>query len=366
MEISIKKEYLENAIKQAGNFLPRKGTKANFLHLAWLTATGNEFKIQIFDGGNEFTSKIPSNILEEGEIGVSCRELQNILKTLPKGNIILSNNLETNLLELSQNQFKYTLALADTSWKQSFQDFPPETQGEIDGKRLKELLNKVKFPCDDNFNKVRIAPLEAGNFTELCGMNKHTHTRQITRSIGIKEDILINKDGVDKLTKWLNKGKAEIAQTNTDLFIKQMDQFMKLPRQRDSWIDYSEIYSNFYNEESLKVDKEKLLNSLERSKAVITETQRCCLLNLEENQISLEAGGDPNKLKENIPADCNSNIGMIKFPIPAFTLAIKQFNSDTITVYLTWENGPALFKERNYDIILMPVEMDNSEREDYY
>ena len=47
-----------------------------------------------------------------------------------------------------------------------------------------------------------------GQFTDMFNKNEHTHVRLLDRSAPFMDDIVVSKDGVTKLLKWLNPSKA--------------------------------------------------------------------------------------------------------------------------------------------------------------
>ncbi|MCF8038371.1 MAG: DNA polymerase III subunit beta [Desulfohalobiaceae bacterium] len=378
MKAKIKKENTIEGVSKATSIIPVR-TGAAFLRTLWLETKEDRLKIMSTDSKIEFSGEYKAGTLEEGLVGVQGRSFYDLYRRLPTGEITLSQDDGQNVLLLKQGRRKYKLPTHDPSWFQTFSPFPEENAIEWTASHLRELIEHISFCIADDDSDtmfyMKMVPVQEEGYIEVCGLNGHQFGMQRFIHPGLQpllgeEGVLIPKPYLMELKKWLTQEEILLNIDQKRIFVtnKQRSETLSFPISFDKFPNYNIFLSYFENPTSrLILDREELIDSLERIYLFNSETQRCCYFVFSDQELVLYSQGqDTGEGTESIEINYQGDIEQIIFPTKNLIEILTHFKSPYVQLEFTDQNGPCKItgeKDPDYLVIIMPVKV---EEETYY
>ncbi|MDZ7760560.1 MAG: DNA polymerase III subunit beta [Desulfovermiculus sp.] len=376
MHVTVTKEEILEGVQKAASIIPAK-TGAAFLRTIWMENTDSSLNIMSTDSKLEFSGSYSVQSHEPGLVGVQGRSFYDLLRKLPPGEITFRTDEETLLLE--QGRRKYKLPLFDVTWFQPFSPFPAESAASWSGSELRHLIDHILFciadESTDNMHFMKMTPLPDSEKIEVCGLNGHQFAMvslahsEIHPLLG-EGGILIAKRYLVELKKWLTDKNIRFTVNQKRLFFTNQSttEIFSLPLNYDHYPDYNAFFTYFEGETShMRVDKEELMDSLDRLFIFNTETQRCSYFVFDDQELIIYSQGqDTGEATELLPIEFTGQLDKIIFPTKNVIDVLNHFQSPIVEFQFTSSNGPCKITgedDPDYLVIIMPVQIDE---ETYY
>lgn len=372
MFLRVEKENIIEGLQKAANIIPSKSGAA-YLRSIWLKAENGSLAIMSTDSNIEFCGSYPSEIEEDGLVGVNGRYFTDLLRKLPQGTITLKLDKESGNLLIEQGRRKYKLPVNDTSWFQNFSPFPEEGAVFWSGDFLQDVIDRISYCIGDEDTLEAIAclymkPVDDYNI-DTCGLNGHQFSlirfiNEDIHSLLPEEGILIQKKYLVELKKWLGEDEIELNQSEKRLYLRTADrrETFSLPLSAYQYPDYNAFMSRLSDPDTsrLEVDRKELLEAMDRLSIFNNETNRCTYFEL-GNELKLSAlGQDIGQADEVLEVKYSGSISKIAFPTRNLMEIINHFQSEKIALTLTGTEGPCGISGENdpmYNVIIMPMKM---------
>jgi len=376
MHVTVTKEEILEGVQKAASIIPAK-TGAAFLRTIWMQNSDSTLNIMSTDSKLEFSGSYSVQSRESGLVGVQGRSFYDLLRKLPPGEITFRSDEETLLLE--QGRRKYKLPTFDATWFQPFTPFPAESAASWSGSELRHLIDRILFCIaddnTDNMHFMKMTPLPDSDKIEVCGLNGHQFAManlahsEIHPLLG-ENGILIAKPYLVELKKWLTDKNIHFTVNQKRLFFTNQNttEIFSLPLNYDHYPDYNAFFTYFEDETSrMRVDKEELMDSLERLLIFNTETQRCSYFVFDDQELIIYSQGqDTGEATELLPIEFSGQLDKIIFPTKNVIDVLNHFQSPIVEFQFTSSNGPCKITgddDSHYLVIIMPVQIDE---ETYY
>ncbi|MGE4299600.1 MAG: DNA polymerase III subunit beta [Desulfovibrionaceae bacterium] len=380
MFLKVFKDDIIEGLQKSANIIPAK-TGAAYLRTIWLKADAASLHILATDSNLEFCGAYAANIVEEGLAGVQGRSFYDLLRKLPAGEITFKLDAERKNLLIEQGTRKYKLPTNDAAWFQDFSGFPENESVFWSGDFLQECIDKVRYCISDEDTMEAIACMSmkavaapaAGNeeakHIEACGLNGH----QFAMLGFVNEDlsallpeggILVQKKYIEELKRWLTTDEIELNISNKRLFFRTGDkkETFSLPLSSYQYPDYHNFLSKLKGDVStLEVDRQELLDSLDRLLIFNTDSNRCTYFNLNGSELELTTQGqEVGTANEFLEAVYNGSLRKIAFPTRNLIEIMNHFQSEKLLFTLTGSEGPCGISgsdDPEYTVIIMPMKI---------
>ena len=380
MKAKIIKERLLDGFSKATSIIPAK-TGAAFLRTLWLESTDNRLKVMSTDSKIEFFGEYEVQTLEPGLLGVQGRSFFDLFRKLPPGEITLTQDDNHSVLLLEQGRRKYKLPTNDATWFQTFSAFPEANAVAWSGSHLRKIIEHIGYCiADDDTDTMfymKMAPVQeqTDGSIEVCGMNWHQFGMERFIHPGLaallgEDGILIPKTYLLELKRWLTHEDILLNIDDKRIFVADQNkrENLSFPISYDTFPNYSIFLSYFEQENSrMLVDREELIDSLERISLFNTETQRCSYFVFQGPEMVIYSEGqDTGEGTETLNVDYNGDLEQIIFPTRNLIEIVSHFQSPQIRFEFTDQSGPCRVTGENdpdYFVIIMPVQI---EEETYY
>jgi len=377
MKLTIMKEHIIEGLQKAASIIPARSGAA-YLRSLWLKAEGTTLALMSTDANIEFTGKYAASVIQEGLVGVQGRAFVDLVRKLPGGQIVLTLDDATGNLLLEQGRRKYKLPINDSTWFQSFSEFPSQNTIGWSADFFQDIIERVSFCISDDDNVDAIGCLymkSVGNGRiESCGLNGH----QFALAALIHDDlaaalpsegIRIQKKYVQEMKKWLG-GLEEIELNISEkrVYVRTGDgrEMFSLPRSTYNYPDYMSFVSKLSAESisRLDVDRKECMEALDRLSIFTTDNDRCTYLDLAETELTLTAQGqDVGSADERLEVSYQGDILKIAFPTRNLMDVLGHFTSLQVQLSFTAVEGPCGISGKDdpeYTVIIMPMKMTDT------
>ncbi|MGE4552600.1 MAG: DNA polymerase III subunit beta [Desulfovibrionaceae bacterium] len=383
MFLKVNRDEIIEGLQKSANIIPSK-TGAAFLRTIWLRCADGRLNIMSTDSNLEFCGSYPAQITEEGLAGVPGRNLYDLVRKLPSGELDIRTDEGRKKVVLRQGSRKYELPVNDEEWFQKFTAFPEEGSVFWSGDFLHEIIDKIGFCISDEDSMEAIAclylmpvPSETGEKRiEACGLNGHQFAmlRFINDDVYDllpKEGVLIQKKYLAELKKWLTADEIELNISEKRLFFRTGDkqETFSLPLSYYQYPNYRNFLSKLDDPSASKlgVARQEMIDSLERILIFNTDSNRCTHFHFQASEVVLYSQGqETGTATEAITAQFSGEIERIAFPTRNLIDILNHFGSAQVRFVVTGPEAPCGITgpdDAEYQVIVMPMMI---QEETYY
>jgi DNA polymerase-3 subunit beta len=377
MKLIIMKEEIIEGLQKAASIIPTRAGAA-YLRSLWLKAGGDSLALMSTDANIEFTGKYSASVMEEGLIGVQGRAFVDLVRQLPDGKITLTLDGQSGNLLLEQGRRKYKLPVNDSSWFQTFSEFPAENAVNWSADFFQEVIERVSYCISDDDSAEAIGSLyikSVGNGRiESCGLNGHqfamtAFSHDELAAMLPSEGILIPKKYVQEMKRWLGGlDDIELSISEKRLHLRSGNgrEFFSLPRSTYTYPDYMSFVSKLSagNISLLDVDRKECIEALSRLSIFATDNDRCTYFDIAENELTLTAQGqDVGSADERLEVAYQGEITKIAFPTRNLMDVLGHFTSAQVRLSFTATEGPCGVSGKDdaeYTVIIMPMKLTDT------
>lgn len=379
MLLKLFRDDIIEGLQKSASIIPAK-TGAAFLRTIWLKVEDGSLRVMSTDSNLEFSGNYPSEIVEDGLVGVQGRSFYDLIRKLPAGQITLKAGEDGQHLAIEQGSRRYKLPTNEKSWFQEFSGFPEDNSVFWSGDFLSDLIDKISYCLGEEdaeaISCLCLARSKGGEHIEACGLNGHQFAmyrflHEDLKNLLPESGMLIQRRYLAELKKWLAADEIELSLGGKRLFFRTGDkkETFSLPLSFAQYPDYSTFLGKVLRESTstLTVDRLEIMDALERIAIFNTESNRCVYLDLGGTGITLSSQGqDVGKATESLEAQFSGELKRIAFPTRNLVDILSHFSSEKVTFKLTGAEGPCGVEgvdDPEYLVIIMPMKITE---ETYY
>ncbi|WP_291323000.1 DNA polymerase III subunit beta, partial [Desulfonatronospira sp.] len=363
-------------------------------------------KIMSTDSNVEFIGEYRAEIKQEGFIGTPGRRITDLIKKLRSGPITIKSSPDKEIILVKQDKRFFKLPLSDSSWFPELDEFPED--GDIavfSGDKLRDILEKSLFCISDDdtmqgMTCLKIALKEASmnnpqndvpdpslsgsdgeaeepeSRVEACAFNGHqlslyTFETAELRQILPEKGVLIPKKYLLDLRKWIPAEELEICITETKIFLRTIDkrESFSLPLSMHQFPNYRDFINTYSNklDTPMLVNKDELVESLERILIFNTDSQQSTLMKLGSSEIKMTStAADSGEAEEIVPCKYSGRVEQIYFNTKGLLELMGHIDEDTVMFRFSGSVEPCKINgatNEEYFVMTMPVQI---EEETYY
>jgi len=380
MKFSIQREDILPGLQQASQITPTK-TGAVFLRSVWLKVEAGRLQIMATDSNMEFYGTYNAQIEQEGLVGVNGRHLYDLIRKLHPGDLQFQVEEDTacatcaKKLMIKQNKKKYILPINENYWFQPLSAFPEENSAFWHGESFANIIDAVYFSISDDevmraINCMLVKYSKTDQKIEFCGLNGHQLALYQLEKNGLErilpdQGILIMKKYVGDLKRIIPLKEIEINISNHRLYCRSVDKMenISIPLSQYEYPDHKELLTRYItdNSSNMHVNKNFLINALDRISIFNTENSICTFFEFDDNFLHMDVHSDEKgAAKEIIDVEFNGNLKKIAFPTKDILEILSHFQSDKLHFIFTSSEGPCFVSgndDLEYNVLIMPMKI---------
>ena len=353
MKIKISKSIIENVIASAQPFLEKKDTSQITSHI-YISAKDSKLTLRATDFEMGFEVIIENiNIIQEGSVTANGRKLLDIVKILKDGEINLE--LKNNMLFIFQSHSKFKLPIFSYNEFPEFPTYKDKARISIDSHILIDSLKKITPAIDNNNPKFELNGAlidireDSLNFAS-------TDTRRLA-VVNIENQntdelsIILSKKAIVEIQK-LFFNDIELYYDETNLIIRsdQYTFFTKLIN--GDFPEYSRIIPKEISY-TLKLPKAIMIESIKQINTISTDIKLTFL----NDKIVFESLSEDNiEAKTEIDFDTGFSEAFVIAVNSRYILDfLNSINSIDFILGLNEGNLPFILNDNNFKTVVMPI-----------
>ena len=376
MKCTIVKEQIIEGLQKSAAVIPTK-TGTGYLRTLWLNAEGDSISVMTTDANIEFTGKYAAKVSQSGFVGIQGQLFVDLVRRLGPGEFDMELDNESGNLLVRQGRKKFTLPVSNPEWfSKQFSEFPTEGAVVWSGDFLQDILERVLFCVADEgassleaISCLYMKPVGNGRI-DICGLNgvrfaMVSLTHDDLHALLPEQGLMVQKNYMIYLRKWLGSDEIELNITNKRLFLRTQNgsEMISLPRSTYDYPDYTTFLSRISGDEvhTLTLNKKEALDALGRILLFSTESERCTYFDLTANELVMSAQGkDSGSAQENLEISYDGDVPRIAFPTKGMSEMLEHFNSETLQLHISSVDGPCGITGKDdpdYTSIIMPLKV---------
>lgn len=366
MRISCTKEQLNHAVQTVQKAIATK-TPMPILTGIYLAAFDNKIELQATNYEIGISCTIDAIVEEPGNIVISGRYFQELVRKLPGDTIEIASNLEDRTIQITSNQAQFNLLSLPAEEFPVLKKPTSDTIITVKDNILRELIKKTVFACANDESR----PIFTGALLEI---NQHEINMVATNThrLAIKKDhIGHNTDNVKMIipAKILNElARIMISDIPMDVTIYYQknqvsfgfDNVYIISRLIEGQFpDYNKVIpANFAT--SITIDTHSFMDAVERVSLLARDGDYNIIKLAFKNDCVIITSNNPDigKACETVPTIMQGNEVEIAFNAKYVTDILKNINSEKLIFSLNTPLSPASVKpidDETYNYIITPV-----------
>ncbi|VAW78716.1 DNA polymerase III beta subunit [hydrothermal vent metagenome] len=366
MKFTIDRESFLKPLQQVIGVVERRQTLPVLGNLL-INASGDRLKLTATDLEVEIQAEASATISEEGEITLPARKLVDICKALPENaNILVS--IKDQKAQIRSGKSRFTLSTLPAA------DFPLVEKINGDSKltltqgELKEVIDRTQFSMAQQDVRYYLngLMLEMGNgFLRAVATDGH-RLALCDVSVEIVTDnprqVIVPRKGIQELQRLLDGGETpvtvELGANHIRLIAGDVCFTSKLVDGR--FPDYDRVVPKD-GDKLVVADRELFRQALSRTSILSNEKYRGIRLNLEKNNIKIQAHNpEQEEADEEFEVDYEGGELEIGFNVTYLLDVLAAVRSDKVELVLGDSNSSCLIKQpgtEQYRYVVMPMRL---------
>ena len=373
MKITLNKEAFSNGIKIVEKSTAQRGIQPVLSNILIETISDNKVRFCATDLNQTITLDLDANVEEEGKITLNAKKLNEISLKLQEKPIVISNDVDTNVIKITCGKSKFEMnSIGVSDYLQIFKDNKNEDENEKIFEINKEIFNKAikqTMYCCAQSESASILGGVCVNIKENTLEVAATDGNRLTRVIKA-----INSKSQEETFIIPLKTLQEIARISS--IVNDKDLKIKINKTKiyfifDNIKFSSKLIEGIYpkyqqlipttNEKIVKIDKEELINSIERVSIMVNERTNIIKFMFEKNNLTLKADAPEAGIgSDELEIEYNYDDIVIGFNYKYILEALKNIESKNVIIEISTNLSATIFKpeDNNEQICLvMPVQV---------
>lgn len=367
MKINCTQQELVKAITYVSSVTEKKTTMP-ILGNVLLETKGDQLIITGTDLEISIQCSIKAQILKEGKICTPALQLSDIIKRLPKSEVVLQKD-EQGWLMVNSGKAQFRVACVDAQEFPkipSIQDFKMKqvlketlktgiyrTAFAMSSDEMRPNLNGILFQIEDGFLKMVATDGHRLSLVEHKLQKNETielHKKIILPRKGINElKTILSETGNDQIEVGFSETQAVFVVSNSQIFMKQVvgdfpDYKMVLPKG---------------DRKKLIVDRDMFSDSLKRVSLLSDGKSKCVKLGIKSNAVHMSANSpELGEAQEELSSEFEGKEFQIGFNAKYLLDTLSVLDNGKIVFELDHEQSPGVFKLMNdttYCGVIMPM-----------
>ncbi|WP_027339685.1 DNA polymerase III subunit beta [Halonatronum saccharophilum] len=365
MKVKVNQESLYNALKKVNRAVSSKATLPILSGIA-LEGYENNLRFIGTDLQIGIESNIKADIIREGSIVLPAQFITDIIKELPKGDIIISADSSNNTAQILTDNSKFNLYSSPTDQFPLLPELDSDINLVISQKKLKKLIRKIIFATSDDSYKAILAGallVMGENQIEIIATDTY---RLVYHKISLEDErlpskkLIIPNKTLKELENLLNNSDelVHIILDDNKLSFKFSETNLITRTIEGDFPNYKDVIPKA-NEKIAIVKKEMLFNTLKRANLLKDRRKKSVDLKFNANLLNVEANSPGvGNYHEGITLESKVEQLKISFDVGYLLDCLKVIDDDEIIIRLSNPLSPALIKpksDNNYKCVIMPI-----------
>jgi DNA polymerase-3 subunit beta len=366
MKFTCTKELLNGAVQTVQKAVATK-TPMPILTGIYLSADANKLQLQATDYEIGISCTIDAAVEEPGNIVLSGRYFQELVRKLPGETVEISSNREDRTIKITSNMAQFNFLSLPADEFPVLKPLESDTIVTVKDNILRELIKKTVFSCANDESR----PIFTGGLLEIEGPNIRMVATN-THRLALKKDVTENNQTAIKMII-----PAKVLHELARLLVDEIPQDVTIYYQHNQvafvfenvyiisrliegqFPDYRKVIPPSFAT-NVTIDSDIFADAVERVSLLAREGDYNVIkLSFAQNAVTITSNNpDIGKASETVSATIEGNELDIAFNAKYVTDILKNINSTQLIFSLNTPLSPASIKpsdDKSYTYIITPV-----------
>lgn len=310
-----------------------------------ITAIGDKVILRGNDMEKGIEYTIDGNIENEGSVIVNSRIFGDIARKMPNGNISVNIDDLYNV-KIDSGNIHMDIKGMDPEGFPEIPEVNKENSIEIDQEFLKEMIRQVIFSVgsDDSKPIFKGALIESQeNSLNMVSLDGYRMSVRRESLLGVKEgmNVVVPGKALAEVMRLLKSDdeKVNIYYENSQILFKMGNCKLVSNLLQGEYLNYRSIYQSQKFDTEVIVEKEAILESVDRAMLVITEDRKSpVLINIEDDYLTINSKTELGAVNEKISIEKTGHDISISFNPKFLVDVFKTVNDEKLKISFAGEN----------------------------
>ena len=331
-----------------------------------IEAAANNVKLTGYDLETGIEALVDADVMEEGSIVIPSKVFGEIVRKLPYEEVAISTN-ERMVIDIESGTSKFSINGISSEGFPKIPEVGEDNKIILNQEILRNMISQTIFAISTDEGR----PMLNGSLFESDGKNINVVSidgfRMAHRKKAIGEDLpvlkfLIPGKALHEAARILTGKDAEVviyASTNHILF--DTGKFRIVSRLiNGEFLDYHAIVPK-NSSTTMIVDKNAVLNAVERASLIIQKEDRRCPVNLsmdDEETLVIRSSTELGNLREEVKCEITGELINVDFNHKYIMDALRAIDDDTVKFLFSGANGPSVVvptEGEEYTYLILPL-----------
>lgn len=366
MQLTVSKDTLMLALGRAQGIVGKKTTMPVLSNILLETISSDRFTVIATDLDIFSKGEYEALIKGEGRICVNARDLHDITRNLPAGNIQLELT-DSSMVRVTSGNITFNIRTTNVDDYPTMPDFGEVAYFKMESSLFLDLIDHTLFSVANDdprifLNGVNLESLGEGKLRMVStdGHRLSLIDREVGEGLNIEKSVIIPRKGMVELRKLLEEGgnELELAFTASNGFFKREGLEIVMRLIEGEFPDYNMVIPKGADKKA-KINRSAFQDALKRMSILSSDRSSGVRFQLRPAELVITSS-DPEKGegREAIEADYDGIEIQVGFNARYFQDSVSVVKGDDIVLELSDELSPCIVKDSTDDAFLcvvMPV-----------
>ncbi|MFZ4404853.1 MAG: DNA polymerase III subunit beta [Pseudobdellovibrionaceae bacterium] len=366
MKLEIEKKDLLNLIGKTQNIVEKRNTMPILVNILLETQETN-LKVFATDLEVSLTDEVRCQVLQNGKVGVSAKNLFDIVKELKDGTLILERK-DNNWLEIKQG--KYTSKIVGISAEEYpiFPTFNSPYFYNLDAKIIRDMIDKTIYSISSDETRYHLNgvyfELNITSGLKMVATDGHRMSL-INKTIQdsqnkVNQGVIIPRKGLNEIKKILDNvdETVEFSIEGSQFILKNKSTVLMIRLIEGKYPNYQQFIPQKLTQKVL-INKEAFLSSLKRVSLLANQKSKAVLLNISKGRLEISSNNpELGDAKEEMEIEYSGTELKIGFNAKYITDILSSIDDEIIDFEINDQISPGIIRPHNdasYTCVIMPM-----------
>ncbi len=370
MKIKISKPDLLSLVAKTQNIVERRSTMPVLINIL-LDAQKDKLKVFATNLEVSLTDEAPAEILTAGRVAVNAKNLFDIVKELPDGEMLLTKQ-DNNWLKITQGTSVFNIVGISPDEYPVFPTHAKQESMQIDAKVLADMIGKTIYSVSNDDTRYHLNGVyfekrlsgASGSSLLMVATDGHRlsliNREGIGASASVPEGVIIPRKGLVEIYKLLEnvEGKFGMAIEGPQLIVTHKNTVLMIRLIEGKYPNYRQLIPQNLSEH-VKVNREALLASLRRVSLLSNQKSKGVTLSFSNGRLEITSNNpELGDAKEELEIDYKGTGLKIGFNAKYIMDVLTSIEDEDIAMDLKDQLSPGVMRpnaDKDYTCVIMPM-----------
>lgn len=370
LHIQVKKEDILPYLTSLQNVAAKKGSMS-ILGNVLIRTVDSGLELEATDLEIGIRHMVTATIREPGCVTLPAKKLNEVIRVIDADDIEIKEQ-ENSWIKITAGVNVYRMAGTACDEFPAFPSFSVDDSKEVNAKILEKMISKVIFSVAHDKESIRTltgilfetGTEEAGLFSKMVSSDGHRLSMYTTHEMSLSEKekqkkIIPKKAGVEILKICESNRSIFINFDNNKMIVKANNSILIISLMEGEYPDYNRVFSIIDKNNEIKVNKNVLLNSLNKIVLFTEDLYNSINLKINNNEILLNSQNNEfGSAKDEINVEYPGEEINISYNCKYLIDILNVIDGEELNIYIKDDNSPAFIESLSdvgFKSVIMPI-----------